>query len=530
MLAFSHLLAESKPQQFSSQPLARIIFDTHGDQRADDDDLARYQINPEGLITAADLARAEAALDPGLFFLDKKTDDDERKARRKVLTNKALAALALNRILGHEAVKRKIAPNVSSERVDYAVRMVLVQNMAVHRKTNLSAEEIRQKTNLDLFLELQKQEQESRAQVEAEGKKEKVLRFDFPIDWNASDKNTPLSTVMLDDANPLKHAIGVRNDFENLSPDRPWIHFGWPLIKLSFHCKKSDTGGWTSCFGKSLSEFEDLIRSYLQGRYRVMLRQHIWHQLISELIPTEVEVQKFYDRVREPLFIIAPQKLKLVKVFIISADAELAKSYETAVVEKIKKKSEVLAKTLEVRIANSKMTNAEKVQELFSLRAPLLKELQSEMTKVDLRKQFVEVRIVELERSKLDPGLLEALDPVRLFPVATKEQGFAKRVYYFPIDPIRQYAEATSSQVEKTWRQMQYAELARKLASKLLEDNLVHFDNEILASSLGSVDLLFPEIPLVVDDHRSVFVPDSPQTISTSNLAAIEAIPDLGEK
>jgi hypothetical protein len=123
---------------WSKAELGRVQLNSRGDQR-NERNRPLYSINESGIIRGEDfLTQAapdsmaamiyEQTLSTHPEAIDRtKSASELRREYRKKLEDRGMAMLILNRILDHEAMKRKLEPEVSDARVSYVLRSVLIQ-------------------------------------------------------------------------------------------------------------------------------------------------------------------------------------------------------------------------------------------------------------------------------------------------------------------------------------------------------------------------------------------------------------------
>ncbi len=119
--------------------LGRVQYNYMGDQRKGED-LWRYRVNEEGRIEGQDFLSIVWPAGFDAFSRTLKMRGVVGSAARlyeqylQQLSRQGMGILTLARILDHEAMKRKLKPQVSRSRVNYVLRSILVQNAANARK------------------------------------------------------------------------------------------------------------------------------------------------------------------------------------------------------------------------------------------------------------------------------------------------------------------------------------------------------------------------------------------------------------
>lgn len=166
----------------SKNPIfARVHLDPRGEKRMRDlkdgqNDFKYYSLNEEGLIQDSDLLSAlgilsQSEFDSRFWLLDessrqfllsqKKTtqqlNEDSNQAVRSMITRDpipnittALAALQLNRILDHEAMKRKFPPHAAEWRTRQVARALLLTH-ALKNPNGLTRDQIRGQSSVNLY-------------------------------------------------------------------------------------------------------------------------------------------------------------------------------------------------------------------------------------------------------------------------------------------------------------------------------------------------------------------------------------------
>jgi hypothetical protein len=134
---------EVREPSWKDQILGRVWYSYRKDQRRNHikkgietgiSDYDVYKINQEGIVRGSDLLEIVRPADQALFeqILARRGVKGEPSTLYRTylseLTEQGMALLVLARILDHEAMKRKMPPAVSDERVDYVLRAVLTQN------------------------------------------------------------------------------------------------------------------------------------------------------------------------------------------------------------------------------------------------------------------------------------------------------------------------------------------------------------------------------------------------------------------
>jgi hypothetical protein len=244
--------------------LGNVRFSYRRDQRRGEEQF-EFRINEDGKITGEDLLQlahpAEQALYEQVMRQEGRTGDLNKLYHDYLqdLTDRALGLLILNRIIDHEAMKRKVAPEVSDNRVYYVLRALLVRN-AIDRRLNPDS------GNAALYAALK----------ETVGAR--PVRFN--IDWKYRDGGMAM------------HLEALNNRSTELE---------WPPVTLSF-----------MRLPETVQEFEQQLRQKMQPSYRALMRQTVWRVLVQEANPnimwqslfavTTEELSRMYQTLREQAF------------------------------------------------------------------------------------------------------------------------------------------------------------------------------------------------------------------------------------
>jgi hypothetical protein len=275
--------------------VAEVQFSYRGDQRKNrswtggQNDFENYEINPEGVITGGEILGLARPMERALYdaLIGSRISDPAERARSyseylKRSYDQAVGVLTLNRILDHEAMKRKLLPRTSQERIDYVKRVALVrfaiETGKVATRTvgddvvSAVPSQVAAITDQQLYAWMK------------EGVGNQTLRF--KAGWRFIDGG--LETEL----------GGLRESGKEIT--------GWPEeLRISFR-QLPDT----------VEAFSEEIARQLDATYQVVRRQYTWRVLIAERKPLiqwdmlfSVSVQderKFYETLKAREFSVQP--------------------------------------------------------------------------------------------------------------------------------------------------------------------------------------------------------------------------------
>jgi len=252
-------------------------------------DFERYEINPEGTIRGDEILALARPMERAMYdaLIGSRIVDPAERARSyseylKRSYDQALSVLTLNRILDHEAMKRKISPLASYERVDYVKRVALVR-FALETGRIPS----RQVGDDIVAADPNAVPAISDDQLYAwmkEAVANQTLRF--RVGWDFNDQAV------------FSERESLRMSEEELS--------GWPSeVRISFR----QLPATVDAFKEELAQQLDII-------HRTLVRQTVWRVLIAERKPNiqwellfsvnTRDEQKFYETLKSREFTVQP--------------------------------------------------------------------------------------------------------------------------------------------------------------------------------------------------------------------------------
>lgn len=271
-----------------------------------------YRINERGRIDGEEflaLSRpAEQALFEQVMRQRGRTEDLPQLYQEYLqqITDQTLAQLILNRIMDHEAMKHKIAPLVSENRVNYVMRAAMTQN-AVNRDkvpTRTVSEQVRDERTGAVLLD---ERGRPRTRDVKELASHEIYSNQLMYGWLKETVG----------ANPVRFNISWRERGLRLFLEQDVLNdrgeLAWEPVALSFD-RLPDT--W--------QEWERQIEEKLQAPYRVLIRRTIWRALVTERYPditwrslfsvTTTELDNMYAAMRESTFRIQAMSAPVIDI------------------------------------------------------------------------------------------------------------------------------------------------------------------------------------------------------------------------
>jgi len=371
---------------WKDERVGRVEFSVKGDRRRN--------LTGRGLRNEFEYFRLEGAEDgviPGFLLwslvqpMDRKVFDQQMKLMGRVTDgdpvqldrlyreylagglSRGMAAIALNRILDNEAMKRKFDPRVSESRVEYVVRSLV----AFH---GISGEKVTAA--------------EVRRYAESAGT-ERLYAY-------------------------LKETVGERDVRFNID----WMFNEGMELEQSSLSSQADASLWKETrleFVKlpaTLDEFRTAVRDKLSAQYRPLLRMAVWGELIQEKYPfisfdtlfsvRSTEMKKMYDALGEKSFTVQESVAEIQELIIEGVKAE---AYRKGLDEKLattgkalyqKLSEEIQSGALKQEDVQSRLTEARRI-ELQRIFSELGSEFSSEMSSGE-----VVIRVVTKKFSSKD--------------------------------------------------------------------------------------------------------------------------------
>lgn len=323
------------PPTWSKAELGRVQLNSRGDQRTAKN-RALYKINEAGIIRAEEFL-TQAAPDSMAAMIYEQTLNSQpekidpnksarqlRREYRQKLEDRGMAMLILNRILDHEAMKRKLEPEVSDARVAYILRAVLIQfginlgkiatvtqpldkvslvgNLIAKDpcgrvEETVLAENVASRTDAEMFTWIKEDFDEKVASARQALKAQGVAEDEI----NRRIGTTTL-TLEVDWSNGS--GMGLGSELEAIHGGKD---LGWPQVSID-----SVTGTGANCriyrageeqgikmalkgaqFPRTVEELRTAIRSQLQLTYRPYLRMAAWRGLVTQAHPMASWEQMF---------------------------------------------------------------------------------------------------------------------------------------------------------------------------------------------------------------------------------------------
>ncbi len=275
--------------------VAEVNYSYRGDRRRNRshsggaNDFERYEINPEGIIKGDEILTLARPMERAMYeaLIGGRISDPAERERSyseylKRSFDQALSVLTLNRILDHEAMKRKISPLTSFERVSYVKRVALVR-FALETGRIPTRQE-----GDDIVAAEPRAIAGIRDQQLYAWMKETVggQTLRFRVGWNFSDDAV------------FSEKDALRMSEEELA--------GWPEeVRISFRQLPA-----------TVEEFQNEIAQQLDAIHRVLVRQTVWRMLIAERKPNiqwellfavnTRDEQTFYEAMRAREFTVQP--------------------------------------------------------------------------------------------------------------------------------------------------------------------------------------------------------------------------------
>jgi hypothetical protein len=378
--------ASIEKPDWRSARVARILFSKKGEMRRDGsrrglrNDFEYYSFpgTEEGWISGELLWSVVQPMDRKTFeqqlrLMGRLKDGDTQKVDslfKEYLQgslNRSMAAITLNKILDHEAMKRKLEPKVLEERVDYVVRSLIGYHALSIGK--ITSQELRR------YAESAREETLYRYLKDAVG--ERDVRFN--IDWQFRE--------------------GMEMEQESLS--RGADASLWRETRLEF-----------SKLPAELEEFKELVREKLNAQYRPTLRMAVWGELIRERYPflsfeslfsiRSTELQKMYEALGEKTFTVQESSSEIFELIV---EGPRAAEFKKALDEKLNSTAKEIYQKLSAEIQAGTLK-----QEDVPARLTLARTRDQKTVLEEVRAQFSEamaaneltVRLVEKSFSSKD--------------------------------------------------------------------------------------------------------------------------------